>query len=480
MCQIYELDFQYHLIFFDVYMRSITYKHVHPYSIYMNTAEFGFTNPITTGLLSGTANANEVDCCVCFCPIGRGENIKCSKWTCPAQLCVDCLQLLIQYSHDADIIPACPNNECKSTLLYADIEGFIDSEHKQLYHRTIAKFLIKNKGQDAEKSIAHKQMIKKLRDGRRIFIEKNFPPAILTVALIAFPGKLKQVEKSAKTRIDSQLAGKKPCFNLSCCGSLILETNVSPSSVNVASVATPTNTLSQYKCCVCDTHFCEACEKPVNARHKCRQEDVDSVKYIQSLVKCPNCLFPIIKSQGCHSMRCSNCGTDFDYETGQVGGHGNSHNMTITVRKQYTLSAEFDKLEPQIFDLLLQFEALKPKICGESFMRTIEEYIAEKTSTTDSKPAKKTVKRVVKRTKTVTATPTATISVDAVDTHGSMIDSVQPDDRIVFRLSKQYNQYIHAKYQMQKYTRLSAVIEDKIRKDNITIQDLKQAIAIMQ
>lgn len=53
--------------------------------------------------------------------------------------------------------------------------------------------------------------------------------------------------------------------------------------------------------------------------HKCKQEDVDSVKEIRNCSRpCPNCKSRIFKIAGCDTMWCTRCNTGFNWRTGMI------------------------------------------------------------------------------------------------------------------------------------------------------------------
>jgi hypothetical protein len=73
-------------------------------------------------------------------------------------------------------------------------------------------------------------------------------------------------------------------------------------------------------CGMCQCRYCVHCEQKINIHrdhnHKCNDDILTSVKELrENTKKCPSCYTPIIKSEGCNAMRCTNCGTRFDWIT---------------------------------------------------------------------------------------------------------------------------------------------------------------------
>src|SRR5690606_27036407 len=87
------------------------------------------------------------------------------------------------------------------------------------------------------------------------------------------------------------------------------------------------------ECSYCSTIFCKLCENEKKKDHVCKVEDIESLKYVNSINKCPHCLTPIEKSQGCNTMKCTKCHEAFIYNhednIGIKGGGGNNHNANI-------------------------------------------------------------------------------------------------------------------------------------------------------
>lgn len=87
---------------------------------------------------------------------------------------------------------------------------------------------------------------------------------------------------------------------------------------------------SQWKCGVCEKYTCPDCHVVKAGRddpnHTCKVEDVATAKLISSDTKaCPKCATGIFKVSGCDLMWCTQCHTNFNWNTGRVQT-GNNHN----------------------------------------------------------------------------------------------------------------------------------------------------------
>jgi hypothetical protein len=77
-----------------------------------------------------------------------------------------------------------------------------------------------------------------------------------------------------------------------------------------------------WKCNICEIKICRSCKeiktKNEAGEHECDPEILESVKLIaKNSKKCPNCIIPIQKSEGCNQMWCTNCRIFFDWKTGE-------------------------------------------------------------------------------------------------------------------------------------------------------------------
>ena len=366
-------------------------------------------------------NNNNMDCLICFCPV-ETTYISCynnverySTKPCQGKVCDECAIHLINYSDNGSILPICPATGCNAIYPSSEIKK-LGIESFQKYNNAILKYLVKNNGEDAKKKNEYEKMLSKLRNERKIFVQNHFPAAIYKISSISFPHKLRRLEKSKKEHANEKIKNsKKTCFNLSCHGFL-------DSSLN-----------DHYECLTCSTKFCKKCEKILTPIHVCKKEDLESVTFINSLIKCPSCLLPIQKSEGCNGMTCSNCGATFDYATGKLSGHG-SFNQKFESRNLYKLTHEFRHIDPSLMNLLLEFESKIPNKPTKTFMSTLTEiYKLEETDV-----------EIIKKYET--------------------------------KLVNQYIAYLKSKYRYKKYIILANKIETHLRKKDVTIEFLQECL----
>ena len=281
------------------------------------------------------------DCQICFCPI-EGPTFSCADPACPDVMCRECLQSYIKFSADNMSIPKCSNKNCNAQFILSGLKGMPPESIKQ-YEAACLDFMLKDQGTVVQKQLEEAKILEQLRAERAQFIELNFPKAIALVASLTFGSKLRQLEKQRSRIIGGKLKeANRTCMNTSCKG--FLDKNMS--------------------CMTCMTNFCKLCEttlKPGDG-HQCQQADLDSVNVVNSLIRCPGCKLPVFKSEGCNSITCSNCGTNFEYSTGKEGGHG-SHNAKIHVNltERKKLSAAYS-ITGDCLELLLKVEVAEPGV----------------------------------------------------------------------------------------------------------------------
>lgn len=295
---------------------------------------------------------NSSDCLICFYPIESNQNISCGNPDCSASICYECAKVYIIHSENEKEIPKCPSPSCRHEYLYSMFKQ-IDDESKTRYINACYEYFTVMKSNDIDDTINHERMIEKLRKERKEFIASAFPKAISLTIEYALSSKMRKIDKQNRKKIKDIIdSTNKKCINLLCPGKL--DTN--------------------YKCLTCDTLFCTKCEKNISSHtstHVCDPNDIESLKFVQSLVKCPKCLYPVIRSYGCNYMTCSVCKTNFHYETGEITQAGNHHNASANIvtslkpserwRDYYEKDTNDISASKDILSLLKQLEAKAPQ-----------------------------------------------------------------------------------------------------------------------
>jgi len=88
----------------------------------------------------------------------------------------------------------------------------------------------------------------------------------------------------------------------------------------------------EYVCGLCNLKICKDCHEELvevegeGEAHKCKPENVESVKAIENETKpCPTCRTRVYKTEGCDQMFCVQCHTAFSWNTGMID-RGRIHN----------------------------------------------------------------------------------------------------------------------------------------------------------
>lgn len=273
-------------------------------------------------------------CIICY----NNENytIGCADRCCDTKICEECFETYLNYCLSEKILVKCLNQYCKYYIISNSFKK--DSSYYNLYKKVLITAFINSQGSQVRDNINIMRMVDNLRKERVQFIKK-FPKAIELVIDITLTAKLNKINKQNKLYIKEMLEDtNKLCMNTHCNGKLN----------------------KNFQCIKCETKFCKECEKIININHVCKQEDLDSLKLISSIQKCPNCNVPIEKSEGCNGMTCANCKTIFDYSTGILSDHG-SHNAIISPLKNKIYFDYKQTYPEQIAKKLYQIEANEPK-----------------------------------------------------------------------------------------------------------------------
>jgi hypothetical protein len=246
--------------------------------------------------------------------------------------------MYIEFCFNNQSIPKCYAQGCNSYYIISGLKN-IPRDSLEKYEEACLSFFIKDHGTEIQKKIEEIKILAQLREERIKYLNKEFPAAIATVASWVFTDKIRKLEKQKKVVIEKKIeAAKRKCMNNGCKGFL-------------------SDTL---ECLTCATKFCVKCEVVLAPDHQCKQEDLDSVNMINTMVKCPGCKLPVFKHVGCNSITCANCSTHFDYITGEKGGHG-SLNQKVIVNDITKLSVVYKEIPENCYKLLLAYESLEPQ-----------------------------------------------------------------------------------------------------------------------
>lgn len=84
--------------------------------------------------------------------------------------------------------------------------------------------------------------------------------------------------------------------------------------------------LNNLECSLCHTKICSECHQIQSDLHVCKEEDVETVKFlIENTKACPKCNSTVSKNGGCDQMFCLSCKTVFSWVTGKID-NGRIHN----------------------------------------------------------------------------------------------------------------------------------------------------------
>lgn len=324
--------------------------------------------------------AEDEVCEICFTEFDNSATkYACGNLNCDTKLCGDCIDALISFSKNSNLIPTCPNKSCNELYILRDIKGMTLNIINN-YEEACLNYFIKENGDSVQKRINENEIIEKIRNERLIFIEKAFPKAINLVANLVFKDKMKKLDKQKRSIINKKLSdSQRACLSSICNGFLD----------------------NDFICMKCGLNFCKKCEKKINTNHECRQEDLDSINLINNMTHCPGCKLPVFKNEGCDSITCANCNTNFLYSSGKAGGHGSSNQkININISKPENLSTQFEKVIPSdCLPLILEIENKRPTFkskdillipiknymlkheknkCAKDLAKKLEEYVISK------------------------------------------------------------------------------------------------------
>ena len=267
----------------------------------------------------------EKNCIICYFPI-TDIGIKCSNYrSCISEICIECCESYIEFHFNENKnIPKCPSTTCKDgEYLISEIKKLNNKDIIKKYNILYINYLKNHNLDDILAETNQKIMIENIRKERTEYIKKEFPTAISFIIEKALQTKLKRIDKQNQEHIkDLKRRNNRKCLNPLCYSGLLD---------------------IDFKCLTCFTQFCKKCEVKIKEKetHDCKQEDLDSLKLVESFVKCPHCKLPVVKSFGCNNITCSICKTNFDYISGKITVYGNHSLDTLELKNPKPLSIIF-------------------------------------------------------------------------------------------------------------------------------------------
>lgn len=210
---------------------------------------------------------------------------------CSTSICITCMNRFLDVSEQEDLMPRCPNQECKSEYTRAVFRE-LGKEQLEKYDRICYAELIARFKNQSLVALSSKNIIQKIRSEHFEFINRSFPKTISFVANNVLQHKIRTFGNRIKKKLVDKPKGQaKACPDAACQG-----------------------VLDDWKCCTCNSEFCNRCERQISENHTCRQEDIQSVELMRSMVQCPTCSVPVEKIDGCNNITCAVCKTNFPYD----------------------------------------------------------------------------------------------------------------------------------------------------------------------
>lgn len=265
-----------------------------------------------------------MECPICLDSMARAPNVYCTNPACNSRVCIPCFDQLVTFATSNKTLPLCPITGCGGYYYHRNIP----SELHTKYAEAVVTHFSAQFDQLILYEINKHDIIEKVRNLRRIYLQDNFPKGIYLAASIALGPKLTRINV-AKLKKEKEKP-KRKCMNSLCEGVLVVEKD-------------------NLVCVACTTHFCQECERRVLphslVEHICKPEDVESVKFTRSLMACPKCHTAIEKSEGCNEMTCAFCLHKFNYRTGDDSADGNHGQSKPVEEKEHSF---LDNMEPYL------------------------------------------------------------------------------------------------------------------------------------
>lgn len=251
-----------------------------------------------------------MECQICFCG-GDEEVYRCKH--CDKIMCHPCISEYIKHT----TLLLC---SCNNPISPCDLPG--DLNNIKIYKIAVLKQIEMKNFNEIKYYKDYTAVIEKLRNERQKKI-KTFPKCIKFTVETCYAKEMNAISKTYSNKLK--------------------EANGLLKKVNYANICSNNwcdGQLEGPDCVKCKALHCLECKTVVKTseEHVCKEEDLASVKFIESqLFKCPNCSLSIQKSSGCSHITCAGCGTKFDHNSGETGT-GGGHSTPVKIKEVRSLS----------------------------------------------------------------------------------------------------------------------------------------------
>jgi hypothetical protein len=283
-----------------------------------------------------------MECLICFCE--ENNLVNCGKPNCEFVFCFDCSERLIEFSAKEKVIPSC---SCGEPLHDSQVEK-MPKKFVNIYRDCLYNCLYNSSKDIIEHRRNSELIISKLQADRLRYIE-TFPACVSLVIKCISSSRKNNVKKNYLDKINSI---KKKCSDVFCRGYIKVDICITCNLIHCKDCKKVKEqghscNYSAFKskkcsdvfcigvldnenvCIICETVYCYDCEEAKSNGHICDKGLLDSINLLKTMVKCPKCEIPAIKSEGCNNMTCPICKTNFCYRTGKIVIPGNHSDLTI-------------------------------------------------------------------------------------------------------------------------------------------------------
>ena len=274
-----------------------------------------------------------------ICLAEEDTAVICPSNKCNSIICNLCFEEMMDFCLTEGKMICCTNNLCEQQYPKTTIPDNLLEKYVRVTHN----YLSKTHSDIIEEGKSYRAMVQTLQEEKKKFIQTKFPKAISLVVTVSYPHALNKISRNNEKLTKASIQSRR-CINFVCKGKMIQEKDL-------------------WKCLVCKGKFCFQCEMEYKMGHYCKESDVESVKAVQNMVKCPKCKCPAVKSQGCNSITCAVCRTNFDYLTGEHSISGNhTHDEALGLKEHVSLLEMYQNYNDELKEILVEIDAKHPKI----------------------------------------------------------------------------------------------------------------------
>lgn len=299
-----------------------------------------------------------MECSICLIQ-PEDVYISCKRYGCELIICGECANMMVSVCYSQ--INSKPSCECNCEYLSSQLSPVLTKKSMEMYISICAKSNDSVKKSIEDRRITIAIMLEKVKAQTRSDLFDSLPAGLAKLIIISGleAKRIARQAMIAEVKRNIKNMSFKRCVSFICNGKLLDHNDC-------------------LKCTKCGLLVCKDCDVVRSEEHTCDPDNVENVKILNKIAKCPNCNVPATKGEGCIFITCPYCKVNFNSSSGVRTGHGGHNDGKIKPMRLYNNLSDIvtdENIEAKI--ILNKIESAKTNFEGSSSKRPDRVYEAK-------------------------------------------------------------------------------------------------------